>query len=110
MDILGIISDVLFNGFALVFSLIEMIVSVILYPFNIAMYGLFPDFADQIGDFMSGINVMIENSAWALSILPSTLIITLVFTYGFRYAVLGTVISQKMILKVWSVLQKVKFW
>lgn len=110
MDFIGIAGDLIMWLFSFVFGLIYSFLSIILYPFNLAMYALLPDLSSNIETALDGLNVMIGNSAWVLSIFPRILIITLAFCYGFRYAVSSVVLSHKFLIKVWNVLQKVKFW
>lgn len=109
-DFLSIISDVIMNLFTVIFTVLNGILSVVFYPFNVAMLALMPDFSNHITTIFNGLQAMFANIAWPLSILPRSLITSLIFCYGFRYAVQSVALSNKMLVKVWNILQKVKFW
>lgn len=98
----------IFNVF---FKLINAIISVILYPINALVTGVFPDFAEMIATF----NYVLDNYigggvAYFFSILPPTCrgIVLLYLTLLVAYYTVSA--SIHAILKIYTIIKNIKFW
>ena len=97
--------------FNVLFSVITGLVNVVLAPINLLVSNLLPDFSEMVATFYYVLNNIIGSGfTYFFSILPphcrSVVIIYLTFLVSF-YTVS---ISAHAILKVYTVIQKIKVW
>lgn len=98
----------LING---LLKLLLMILDIVLIPINLLIENVFPSMATAIQTFTNFINnVLGSNLAYFFHLFPpifrSLLIIWFTFVisyYTIYYTYLG-------ILKIWAIIQKIKFW
>ena len=92
-------------------SIITSLVDVFLTPINLLIENLFPDFSNIVNTFNQFVSNYVGGSlSYFFSILPSTfksiLIIWFTFVVGY-YSIYYTYTS---IIKVFNIIQKIKFW
>ena len=98
----------LLNG---ILSIVGMLVNFLLTPVNLLISTLFPDLSYYIGMFNTTVNTFFGNTVtWIFNLLPTNfgnlIIVWLTFCisyYGVYYTYLG-------IVKLFNVIQKIKFW
>ena len=103
----GKIISILFN---FVIGFLATVIQIVVYPLNQLITTLLPDLSASITSVTTGIGNLMQTLPWALSILPLSYLITLITCWTIRLAVQNIHISTHTILRVWNVLQKIKFW
>ncbi len=106
-DMIGKLITAFFN---FLLSIIMTIVQLICLPLNALFNSVFPDFSDKISTIESGLNVAYSSLSWAISILPPMVRSTLLFIFTIELSMLLIMRSAHLTSKVWSILQKLKFW
>lgn len=97
----------LFNGIT---SILANILSVICYPINQVISSVLPDFSDNITYIIENLNTVFSGLSWAISILPPVVVTTLLFILSLEVAKHTIFTSTHTLLKVWNLIQKIKFW
>lgn len=100
--------NALING---LLKIITTLLNVFLLPINLLIEGLFPDMTEAIGVFNNFVtNYLSSPLSYFFNLLPpifrSILTLWLTFLIGyytFHYTYLG-------IIKIWAIIQKIKFW
>ncbi len=101
----------LLNGFfSLLLKLIMTLVQIICLPINALFENVFPDFSDKITLIENGLNSAYSGLSFAVSIIPPMVRETIAFIISIEIAMLVVMKSTHMTNKVWSLLQKIKFW
>lgn len=104
---IGALLSGLFN---LILDLVATLIQIICFPLNALITSLLPDISSSITSVTTGISNLMSYLPWALSILPLSFITTLAVCWTIRLAVANIHISTHALVKVWNVLQKIKFW
>ena len=92
-------------------SLVTTVLDIVLLPVNALIENIFPDMSNAINTFSNFVSTYIGGSiGYFASILPpiSRSIIILWLTFLITYY--GVVWSYTLIMKIWNVIQKIKFW
>lgn len=94
-----------------ILNMITKLLSIFLIPVNLLIENLFPSMANAIATFNTFINTYIGGTlSYFFSILPpifrSLLIVWFTFVVSY-YTVYYTYIG---IIKIWNIIQKIKFW
>lgn len=96
--------------FKLIINLLATLLQIILAPLNVLISGALPDLSSKIVEVTQSITVMISNITWALGIIPAPVITALLFIITLEIAKHSIYVLTHMLLKVWEVIQKIKFW
>lgn len=104
---IGALLSGLFN---LILNLLATVIQIVCIPLNTLITSLLPDISSSITSVTTGITNLMSYLPWALSILPLSFITTLGVCWTIRLAVANIHISTHALVKVWNVLQKIKFW
>ena len=97
--------------FDILFSVISSIVNLVLTPINLLVATLLPDVSNLISTFNTVINTYIGNGVtWFFSILPPVCRNFVILYLTFLIAYYTTSISAHAIIKVYSIIKKVKIW
>ena len=91
-------------------NLIGSIIQVVLIPFNLIFTNALPDLTSQINQVTNGISQLFTGIGWALGLLPPGILPVLVFVITIEICKHTIWANAHMIVKVWNVLQKIKFW
>lgn len=94
-----------------ILKMIAKVLDIFLTPINLLIENLFPDMSNAISTFVTFISTYLGNGlSYFFGLLPplfrNTLIIWITFVIGY-YGVYYTYVG---ILKIWNVIQKLKFW
>lgn len=98
----------LLNG---IMKIVTSVLDIVLLPVNSLIQNIFPDFSSYIGTFTAFVDRYIGGMlGYFISIIPpiSRGIIIMWFTFLITYY--GVVWSYSLIVKIWNVIQKIKFW
>lgn len=96
--------------FNFILGLLATTVQIIVSPLNTLITNALPDLAQGLTAVGQGIGTLFSIFNWALDLIPPVLLWTFAFCYGLRLAVTTISISTHTLVKVWNVLQKLKFW
>ena len=91
-------------------NLVATIIQVILIPVNLIITNVLPDLTSQINQVVNGISQLFSGIGWALGLLPPGVLAVLVFIITIEICKHTIWANAHMIVKVWTVLQKIKFW
>lgn len=92
-------------------KLVTSILNIVLLPINTLIENIFPNMSSAINTFTNFVSTYIGGSiAYFSSLLPpiSRSIIVLWLTFLITYY--GVVWTYTGIMKIWNVIQKIKFW
>lgn len=96
--------------FKLILNLLATLLQIILAPLNVLISGALPDISSKIVEVTQTITSMVGNITWALGIIPVPVIAALLFIITLEIAKHSIYVLTHMLLKVWEVIQKIKFW
>ena len=91
-------------------NLVASIIQVVLIPFNTIFINALPDLTSQLNQVTNGISQLFTGIGWALGLLPPGILPVLVFIITIEICKHTIWANAHMIVKVWNVLQKIKFW
>lgn len=97
----------LFNGIT---SILANLLSVICWPINQVIETILPDFSDKLTFITDNLSSVFSGVTWAISILPPVVITTLIFILTLEVAKHTIFTSTHALIKVWNLIQKIKFW
>lgn len=104
---IGKLISALFN---FILTIIMSIIQLICLPLNALFNGIFPDFTDKIDLIQEGLDTAYSSLSWGINIIPPTCRSTLLFIFTIELSILVIMRSTKMTSRVWTILQKLKFW
>lgn len=94
-----------------ILSIITSILNIFLLPINALIENIFPDMSNAIGTFNTFINTYVGGTlSYFFSILPPIFRGILVIWFTFVIAYYSIYYTYIGILKIWNVIQKIKFW
>ena len=94
-----------------IMSLVSTILDIVLLPVNTLIGNIFPDMSNAISTFTTFITTYVGGSlAYFSSILPPITRSIIVLWLTFLITYYGVVWSYALIMKIWNVIQKIKFW
>lgn len=96
--------------FKIIINLLATVIQLIVWPINQLISATLPDLTNKIADVNSTITNVFNSMTWALGLLPPIIIETLLFIITIEIAKHTIYISTHTLVKVWNVLQKIKFW
>lgn len=98
----------LLNG---ILNTIISILSIVLTPINALFTALFPNMSGLISYFNNFVNTYIGNNLiWFMNLLPPGFKYCLRVWFTFVIAYYGIYYTYKGFIKVWEIIQKIKFW
>lgn len=96
--------------FRFLLNLLATLVQIVVSPINLLFVNLLPNVSDKITQVNNGINSLFAGMGWALGLLPPGVLPVLIFIITIEIAKHTIWANSHMIIKVWQVLQKIKFW
>lgn len=96
--------------FDFMLGLVATIIQLLVAPINALIVAGLPDLAQGLTAVGQGVGTLFSIFNWALDLIPPVLLWTFAFCYGIRLAVTTISISTHTLVKVWNILQKIKFW
>lgn len=98
----------LLNG---ILKTIASILNIVLSPINSLFNSLFPNMSSMISTFNGFVNTYIgSNLSWFFSLLPPMFRTCLTTWFTFVISYYGIYYTYKGIVKLWTIIQKIKFW
>lgn len=93
--------------------IINFLISVVQFVtagLNLILEQYLPDLSSSIVTTMASITGFFNNLTWPLSLVPTGILNTLVFILTIEIARHTIYISTHVLIRVWNLFQKVKFW
>ena len=94
----------------LIINLVATLVQAIMTPFNAIITTALPDVSDKITQVASGIPTIVNYLNYGLGMIPPGIITVILFCLTCEVAKHTIFTSTHVLLKVWNILQKIKFW
>ena len=96
--------------FKIIIDLLATLIQIVVWPINIVISNTLPDLSDKILSVTNTLNSVFDAITWGLGILPNILVETLLFILLVEIAKHTIYVSTHTLIKVWNILQKIKFW
>lgn len=94
-----------------ILKVISSLLNVILLPINTILSALFPDMSQAISTFTSFINTYVGGTlSYFFSIFPPIFRSLLVIWFGFVIGYYTIYYTYLAIIKIFNIIQKIKFW
>lgn len=92
-------------------SLVTSILNIILLPINLLIENIFPDMSSAINTFSTFVNTYVGSTiGYFSSVLPPITRSVIGLWLTFLVVYYGVVWSYTAIIKIYNVIQKIKFW
>lgn len=96
--------------FNIIINLLATVIQLICWPINQIIVNALPDLSDKITQVTNVFGTAFNGMAWIISAIPSEIINTLLFIISIEIVKHAIFTSTHTLIKVWNVLQKLKFW
>lgn len=96
--------------FKIIIDLLATVIQIVVWPINTVISNTLPDLSDKILSVTNTLNSVFDSITWGLGILPNILVETLLFILLIEIAKHTIFVSTHTLIKVWNILQKIKFW
>lgn len=94
-----------------ILKVITTLIGFILTPVNALFSNLFPDMSNAISTFNTFVNTYIGGAlSYFFSLFPPVFRSILIIWFTFVVAYYGIIYSYKAIIKIFEIIQKIKFW
>lgn len=98
----------LLNG---IMKMVTSIINIVLLPVNSLISSIFPDFSSAINNFNTFVNTYVGGSiSYFCNILPPITRNIIGIWLTFLVVYYGVVWTYSAIIKIYNVIQKIKFW
>lgn len=91
-------------------NMLATFIQIICWPINQILVNSLPDLSDKLIQVNNGWAEIFGNINWALGLLPTGILGVLTFIISVEIIKHTVFISTHTLAKVWTVLQKIKFW
>lgn len=96
--------------FKFLLNILATLVQVVVWPINQIIVNALPDLSEKIQQVSNGFNSLFSGIGWALGILPSSVLSVLIFIVSVEIIKHTIFLSTHTLTKIWTILQKIKFW
>lgn len=96
--------------FTIILNMIASVIQIICWPVNALIENTMPDLSANILQVTNTLNSVFDAMTWALGLVPPIIIETLLIIVAIEIAKHTIFVSTHMLLKVWNLFQKIKFW
>lgn len=96
--------------FNLLINLLATIVQIICTPINTIITNTLPSVSSWITNASNGLNTIVGYMRWAIGILPPIVIEMISFILLVEVAKHTIFKSTHVLSKIWTIIQKIKFW
>ena len=96
--------------FNIIMDLTATVIQLVCWPLNQAIEVALPNLSEGISWATTGFSVMFNNITWAVNILPSPVVSVLSIILACEIAKHTIYVQTHTLIKVWNILQKIKFW
>lgn len=96
--------------FDIILDLLASIVQLIMWPLNQVIVVAFPNISDRVVETSNNLANMFDGMAWAIGLIPEPVRLILITILGIEIAKHSIYFTTHVIVKLWNVVQKLKFW
>lgn len=96
--------------FKFLMNLLATVIQIVVWPINAIITATLPDLSDKIQSVAEVFATVFNTITWATGLIPDSIIVTIIFILTVEIAKHTIFTSTHTLLKVWNVLQKIKFW
>lgn len=96
--------------FKFLMNLLATVIQIIVWPINAVIEATLPDLSDKIQSVANVFATVFNTITWATGLIPDSIVATVIFILTVEIAKHTIFTSTHTLLKVWNVLQKIKFW
>lgn len=93
-----------------ILGILSIIIKIIVWPINQVIINTMPDISQKLSDLGTNISTLFSSVNWALGVVPSPLIITLLFILSVEVARHTIFVSTHIVGKIFELIRKLKFW
>lgn len=98
------------NLFKIIINLIATLLQLLLIGPNQIIVNALPDLSDKILQVTSSITNFMSYITWALGLIPAPVLAALIFILTCEIAKHSIYVLTHTFLKLWEIIQKIKFW
>lgn len=103
-------SSTIQSAFDFLINILASVIQVVVWPINQLVNAALPDLSQKIIDVSGVLNTMFDNMTWALGVVPRSIVLALIFIISVEIARHTIFISTHIIIKIWDIIQRIKFW
>lgn len=96
--------------FNVILNMLASIIQLVCWPINSIITSTMPSVSDKILSITNTLNTVFDSITWGIGLLPGIVIETLLFILLVEIAKHTIYISTHGLIKVWNLIQKIKFW
>lgn len=96
--------------FNIIINMLASIIQIVCWPINALITDKLPDLSNKITFVTDTIGSIFNSIGWGLGLLPTAVVDALLFIVLVEIAMHTIFKSTHGLLKVWNLLQKIKFW
>lgn len=96
--------------FKFLLNILATVVQVVVWPINQIIVNALPDLSDKISQVSTGFNTLFSGIGWGLGMLPNSVLVVLIFIISVEIIKHSIFLSTHTLTKLWTILQKIKFW
>lgn len=96
--------------FSIIINLVASIVQLVCLPLNTLVNNALPNLSGRISQVAGVITTIFGNLNWALGLIPPAITEVILFILSVEIVKHTIYISTHTLLKVWNIVQKIKFW
>lgn len=96
--------------FSIILNLVASVIQLVCWPVNAVITATLPDISDKILMVSNTLNSMFNSVTWALGAIPASIIEISLFILTVEIAKHTIFMSTHTLIKVWNLMQKIKFW
>lgn len=96
--------------FNVIINLLATIIQIVVWPINAVIEATLPDLSTRILEVGNTLNTVFDSMTWALGLIPDAVISAVLFIITVEIAKHTIFTSTHALIKVWNLLQKLKFW
>lgn len=96
--------------FSIILNLVASVIQLVCWPINAVITATLPDISDKLLMVSNSLNSMFNSITWALGVIPAPIIEISLFILTIEIAKHTIFMSTHTLIKVWNLMQKIKFW
>lgn len=96
--------------FNIILNMLASVIQLIVWPINQLITATLPDLSSKLTLVSNTMNSVFDSLSWAIGLVPPVIIETLLFIILVEIAKHTIYISTHALIKVWNIIQKIKFW
>lgn len=96
--------------FDVILLVLSSLIQIVILPINLIITNLLPDLSEKILEISNNIEILFTSLTWALGVVPSSVIVTLLFILSVEIARHTIFVSTHIIRMIFNIIRRIKFW